>query len=120
MIHDSYGFLLPYSRYESTLSNLLSGKWQPTVDSASNISFTDPTLSLTTPSALPGTYKLDTGEAVALVAQIFEAVAELERCGIAHRDMKVDNILVQTRPPPNVDAASEALNGRLFYLKLNL
>ncbi|CAH8435123.1 unnamed protein product [Dicrocoelium dendriticum] len=45
---------------------------------------------------------LDPDEAVAILAQLFDAVAELERLGVSHRDIKGNNILLRLRTPPQM------------------
>ncbi|KAF6774373.1 hypothetical protein AHF37_06649 [Paragonimus kellicotti] len=42
---------------------------------------------------------LEVDEVVAILAQLFDAVAELERHSVAHRDIKLNNILVRRRTP---------------------
>ncbi|XP_055642900.1 serine/threonine-protein kinase Pink1, mitochondrial isoform X2 [Toxorhynchites rutilus septentrionalis] len=49
---------------------------------------------------LPHNDSLDMHTRVLLFAQLLEAVAHLNRYGIAHRDLKSDNILIET--PPNM------------------
>lgn len=46
-----------------------------------------------------GEMYLPVEEIVAIIAQLFEAVAELEAHGIAHRDIKPNNILIRRRVP---------------------
>lgn len=47
---------------------------------------------------------LDLRTRILLFAQLLEAVAHLNRYGVAHRDLKSDNILIEIRPnmPPNL------------------
>ncbi|XP_029719040.2 serine/threonine-protein kinase Pink1, mitochondrial [Aedes albopictus] len=53
---------------------------------------------------LTQTTTLDLRTRILLFAQLLEAVAHLNRYGVAHRDLKSDNILIEIRPnmPPNL------------------
>lgn len=53
---------------------------------------------------LSQTSSLDLRTRILLFAQLLEAVAHLNRYGVAHRDLKSDNILIEVRPnmPPNL------------------
>ncbi|KXJ69593.1 hypothetical protein RP20_CCG026496 [Aedes albopictus] len=53
---------------------------------------------------LTQTTTLDLRTRILLLAQLLEAVAHLNRYGVAHRDLKSDNILIEIRPnmPPNL------------------
>ncbi len=57
------------------------------------------------------TYSVPAEEAVGIMAQIFEAVAELERFHIAHRDLKPSNVLVKAR---GISNAAPTLNSTRF------
>ncbi|THD23060.1 Mitochondrial [Fasciola hepatica] len=68
---------------------------------------TPKSVSATTPKQSPSKCLLDVDEIVAILAQLFDAVAELERLGVAHRDIKPNNILLRPRP---VLPANQRLN----------
>lgn len=53
---------------------------------------------------LSQTSTLDLRTRILLFAQLLEAAAHLNRYGVAHRDLKSDNILIEVRPnmPPNL------------------
>ncbi|VEL14423.1 unnamed protein product [Protopolystoma xenopodis] len=52
---------------------------------------------------------LDVDEVMCLLAQLFDAVAELERCGVAHRDIRLSNILLRRR---NLGSTGDAQPGQ--------
>lgn len=63
-------------------------------------SSTSPTPLVLSSSIQAGTsplFNLEPDEAVAILAQLFDAVAELERLGVSHRDIKGNNILIRLR-----------------------
>lgn len=55
---------------------------------------------------------LDVDEVVAILAQLFDAVAELERLGVAHRDIKPNNILLRPRSLLSTNQRSNVLGAR--------
>ncbi|KAF8564823.1 hypothetical protein P879_06084 [Paragonimus westermani] len=73
---------------------------------------------------------LEVDEVVAILAQLFDAVAVLERHSVAHRDVKLNNILVRRRTPilPSVRRNADItpsfpdntrlqwLDGKLFHI----
>ncbi|CAL8100527.1 unnamed protein product [Calicophoron daubneyi] len=60
---------------------------------------------------------IDVDEAVAILAQIFDAVAELELHGIAHRDIKPNNILLRRRLPTiQQRPGREPISGRIPWI----
>ncbi|VDQ09059.1 unnamed protein product [Trichobilharzia regenti] len=58
---------------------------------------------------------LSVDDIVTILVQIFEAVAELEAHGIAHRDIKPNNILIRQRVPFESDQISGLKSTRLTF-----
>ncbi|VDN12742.1 unnamed protein product [Dibothriocephalus latus] len=97
-------------KFEANLDDMLNHKWCPP-----STAITDPQSSSSyhsnSPSSIPSNpnYRLPVEEGVSLLAQIFEAIAALERSGVAHRDLKPSNVLVRSRSSrPN---STGTLNG---------
>uniref|UniRef100_A0A0V0J8V6 Protein kinase domain n=1 Tax=Schistocephalus solidus TaxID=70667 RepID=A0A0V0J8V6_SCHSO len=99
------------TRFDATLDDMLYYKWSPSITTSTALQSSSPRHSSSSSSiAFSPDYCLPVEEAVPLLAQIFEAIAELELSGVAHRDLKPSNVLIRSRfSRPNITGA---LNGK--------
>ncbi|BHF75535.1 Serine threonine-protein kinase pink1 [Sparganum proliferum] len=85
-------------KFEATLDDIFNHKWHPPITATTALWSSPPCHPSSPLSVVPSpNYCLPAEEAVPLLAQMFEAVAELQRSGVAHRDLKPSNVLVRPR-----------------------
>ncbi|VDM04405.1 unnamed protein product [Schistocephalus solidus] len=94
-------------KFDATLDDMLYYKWSPSITTSTALQSSSPRHSSSSSSiAFSPDYCLPVEEAVPLLAQIFEAIAELELSGVAHRDLKPSNVLIRSRfSRPNITGA---------------
>nr|VZI19412.1 unnamed protein product [Spirometra erinaceieuropaei] len=85
-------------KFEATLDDIFNHNWHPPITTTTAMRSSPPRHPSSSLSVVSNpNYCLPVEEAVPLLAQMFEAVAELERSGVAHRDLKPSNVLVRPR-----------------------
>ncbi|KAM7539098.1 hypothetical protein Aperf_G00000052568 [Anoplocephala perfoliata] len=119
-------------RFDGSLEDLLKGKWKsvgalsPSTDSASSptrrVIGTEDKPENALGGSVPSnpTFSLPSEEAVGVAVQMVEAIAQLERYHIVHRDIKASNFLVKSRSLPRWSDRLNAEEAKLANTRLQV